>query len=159
MDVGTRYIMADAGGAYQLTGDWVLDGPDLMTEEGPETAVLLSLFTDNLALPDDVLPSTYDDDRRGWWATTAAPEGSFGSRLWLLAREKETEETRLRAIFYAEEALAWMITDEVADQVQVTAEWSVPGRLDLHVQIFREQRLIMSKPYPIIWQAVQASAI
>jgi phage gp46-like protein len=152
-DVATRYEVRDTDGALLLRGDWQFVAPDLLTDEGPETAVLLSLFSDALAHEDDVLPDIVEGDRRGWWA------GPIGSRLWLLAREKETEEVRLRAEFYAREALQWMLDDEVADQIDVVAAWTARGRLDIDVKIYREARLILSKPYPLIWAEVQRNAL
>jgi phage gp46-like protein len=155
MDVMSRYRLEDTDGALFLSGDWIFVAPDLATDESLETAVLLSLFSDALAHEDDVLPDLHHNDRRGWWADTASPSPPFGSRLWLLAREKETEDVRLRAIHYSEEALAWMIADQVADRVEVIAEWSqaTRGRLDLQVNIYRDGKLIFSKPYPIAWAA------
>jgi phage gp46-like protein len=158
-DVLTRYEVRDTDGALLLWCDWVFVPPDLLNDGGPETAVVLSLFTDALAHEDDRLPDVREGDRRGWWADTNAAEGPLGSRLWLLAREKQTDETRLRAEFYTREALKWMLDDEVADRIDVNAEWSERGRLDVAVAIYREARLIFSKPYPLIWQAVRDNAV
>jgi phage gp46-like protein len=158
-DVATRYEQTDTDGAYLLHGDWQFFPPDLLTDEGPETAVLLSLFTDGLAHEDDVLPDPGDADRRGWWADTDAPEGPIGSRLWLLAREKETAGVQQRAEFYAREALQWMIDDEVCDRIDVTATWVERGRLDLEVTIYRDARRIFSKPFPLVWQEVRRNAL
>lgn len=50
--------------ASRLTGDWVLAGGDLVAGDDLETSVILSLFTDRLATPDDPLPDPSDGDRR-----------------------------------------------------------------------------------------------
>lgn len=94
---------------------------DLASDRGLETAVLLSLFTDRRAQPDDVPPSGDPNDRRGWWADQFLPvEGDrFGSRLWLLARSTRTNETARRCEEYVREALAWMIQDRVVASVDV----------------------------------------
>jgi phage gp46-like protein len=153
-DILTRYQVTDSNGALMLTGDWVFEPPDLVNDDGLGTAVVLSLFTDRLAEPDDVLPDlSQSNDRRGWWADTGAPEGPMGSRLWLLSREKQTEEVRQRAEFYCREALEWMLEDQVADLLDITAEWSVLGRLDISIAIWRDSRLIFSRPYAVEWQA------
>jgi phage gp46-like protein len=160
-DVMTRFEVKDQLGLMLMWGDWQFEPPDLLTDEGPETAVLLSLFTDGLAGPDDVLPDHLNADRRGWWADTNAPEGPLGSKLWLLAREKTTEDTRQRAEQYCRDALQWMISDDAADVVTVEATWNAQarGRLDIDVFIYREARLIWSKSYPMIWAAVQRGAV
>lgn len=108
--------------------DLALSGYDLTTEDGLRTAVIISLFTDRRAEADDEIPDG-SDDRRGWWA------GSLGSRLWLLARAKEMPDTLARARAYAIEALQWLIDDDVATAVDVTAEWARRGVLGLRVVI------------------------
>lgn len=105
-----------------FAADLLLDGPVLATESGLRTAVIISLFTDRRARPDDVLPA--GDDRRGWWGDRhpAVDGDQIGSRLWLLNREKRTPAVLARAREYAAEALAWLVTDGVAAAVRVEAE-------------------------------------
>ncbi|WP_303905621.1 phage GP46 family protein [Thiohalomonas denitrificans] len=104
--------------------DLALDGPDLATDDGLRSAVIVSLFTDARAEPDDDIPDG-TDDRRGSWHDTYLPHDgdSEGSLLWLLSREKETADVLQRARTYAETALAWLIEDSVATAVQTEAEW------------------------------------
>jgi phage gp46-like protein len=105
--------------------DLALADADLSTDDGLRTAIILSLFTDRRAEPDDVLPS--GTDRKGWWAdayrlrANGQPE-SQGSRLWLLSREKTIPAALTKAQDSASEALAWLVEDGVADQVLVAAE-------------------------------------
>lgn len=134
-----------------LTGDWRMAGPALDDAGDLETAVILSLFTDRSAAADDRLPDG-GGDRRGWWADAEAPEGPLGSRLWLLARETATEETRQRAIAYAREALAWLIEDRVAAKVDVDAEWVERGRLTLAVRIVRDDGRPLERRYEWAWR-------
>lgn len=101
---------------------------DLSSDRGLMTAVVLSLFTDRRAENDDESPSGKADDRRGWWADQFAEiEGDrFGSRLWLLDRSKNTNETLRRADEYIREALNWMLEDKVAASIDVQVEAVVP---------------------------------
>ena len=111
-------------------GDWARDASGQLAEgDDLQTAVWMSLFTDRRAAPDDVLTDG-TDDRRGWWAD-AYCEKSLGSRLWLLDRAKHLPETLRLAETYAREALAWLVEDEVAARVDVTAEWGGPNLLVL----------------------------
>jgi phage gp46-like protein len=103
----------------------------LAGDDALQTAVVLSLFTDARARPDDGA----EGDRRGWLGDAFAPEDRYGSRLWLLKREKQTEETRRRAEDYANEALAWLVDAALATDVSVTAEWVARGVLGLAVRI------------------------
>lgn len=98
--------------------DIALDGPDLAADHGLRTAILISLFTDRMAEPDDSIPDG-TINRRGWWANP-----QLGSRLWLLGREKQTTEVLRRAREYAEEALQWLMDNGIAESVAVTTEWS-----------------------------------
>jgi phage gp46-like protein len=121
-----------------LSFDIALAGADLATDDGLETAVIISLFTDRRADPDDVIPDG-TGDRRGWWADAwPTVDGDFiGSRLWLLAREKELPVVARRAEEYAEEALAWLLAEGVARAVRVTAEQVRRGVLGLTIVIER----------------------
>jgi phage gp46-like protein len=135
--------------------DWVIEPPDLAHGHDLETAVIISLFTDGLAASDDVLPDN-TDDRRGWWGDTAPdPRDPIGSKLWLLSREKQTNDVRLRAEEYTRNALAWMLTDGVADQINVAAAWVDLGRLEVTVDIWRNGNLVLSRRYARFWLAEQ----
>lgn len=106
--------------------DWAIQRGDLAPDDGLETAIILSLFTDRRALPDDPLPDG-SDDRRGWWADAWAEQGPVGSRLWLLEREKDTRDVVNRARDYAEEALQWLVDDGIAERIEVMAGWVEPS--------------------------------
>lgn len=114
------------------TADLVLGPSGLVRDDSLKTAVILSLFTDRRAGPDDAA----GNDRRGWVGDALASDGDrWGSRLWLLRRDKQIEETRRRAIDYAQEALAWLVDDGIAASVAVEAEWIRPTALGLTVSI------------------------
>lgn len=106
-------------------------------EDGLRTSILLSLFLDARAGAEDPLPDPLNRDRRGWVGDALAPaaEDRFGSRLWLLAREKQSEATRLRAELYAREALSWIIEEGLTRSVLVSASWVARGQLALRIQV------------------------
>jgi phage gp46-like protein len=143
-----------------LAGDIAIDSGDLARETTLQTAVLLSLFTDRRATADE-LARFGGDDARGWWGDELAEvEGDeFGSKLWLLAREKVLPETLNRAREYARQALAWMIEDGVASSVAVEAAWLdtlVPrmprGILALGVEIAKPTDV--PERYALVWAGV-----
>lgn len=131
--------------------DLALAGGDLATDAGLQTATILSLFTDRRALPEDELPDG-TTDRRGWWAD-AYNERPFGSRLWLLHREKELDSVLRRAKEYTEEALAWMVEDRVASAVEVEAENLRRGTLLIRTAIIRGDGSVLERNYEYVWQA------
>ena len=114
-------------------GDLTVAEFDLTIEHGLRSAVLISLFTDARAGLDE-LPGG-DSDRRGWWGDDLSENDRIGSKLWLLAREKQTAEVAARAEGYAQEALSWMVEDGVAAAVDVTAAWIAPEHLLLEIGI------------------------
>lgn len=117
------------------TVDLVVDANDLKTDDGLQTAVIVSLFTDARA-DEDEIPAE-DRSARGWWGDLF-PEVAgdrIGSKLWLLKREKRTVETLNRAEEYASEALQWMIDDGVAESLDVTASWDPNGAMQLQILI------------------------
>ena len=144
MDIALKY---DAG-AKRF--DLAIEDGDLATDEGLETAVILSLFTDRRALEEDRLPDG-SNDRRGYWAD-AYFDRPHGSRLWLLHREKEQAEVLRRAQEYAEEALAWLVEDAVAEAVEVEA-WTVRrDTLGLRVLIRRGGGAVLERQYDYVWR-------
>lgn len=106
-------------------GDLVIRGGDLVLDEGIGTSILVSLFCD--ARADDVEP----ERQRGWWA------GEVGSQLWLLERAKATQETAARARDLARRSLQWLITEGIAESVDVAASIEGGNCLALEITIVR----------------------
>lgn len=69
-----------------------------------DAAILLSLFCDARALPQDL-----QDDPRGWWGDELA------------SRAKNVPATLRLAEDYTREALQWLLDDQVASSIDVTA--------------------------------------
>ena len=140
--------------AQQGAADLSLIDCDLASDRGLETAVLLSLFTDRRAQPDDVPPSGDPADRRGWWADQfAAVEGDLiGSRLWLLDRSVNSHETVRRAEEYVREALAWLIEDRVVSTIDVQIETTAQSLL-IGVALQRPGRDAVSFRFAHVWDA------
>ena len=140
-----------------LAGDIAIENGDLARETSLRTAVLLSLFTDRRATPEE-LARFGGDDARGWWGDSIAEvDGDqFGSKLWLLGREKVLPETLNRAREYARQALSWLVEDGVASEVRVEAAWlddlveRVPrGFLALGIEI--QKPTDVPERYALVW--------
>lgn len=150
--------MADLRTTFvDFAGDWTVAGPVLAEDAGLKTAVVISLFTDRLAEADDVLPDAGQGvalNRRGWWgdAYTDTPGDRIGSRLWLLAREKQRSEVLRRAETYAAEALQWLLDDGVAREVNVVASSSGPGVLALDIEIVRSAQPVARYRFEDFWK-------
>lgn len=148
-DIKTIFIDMEHG------ADLALDVFDLAIDDGLETAVILSLFTDARAKDDDVLPPG-QTDRRGWWgdAYPVVEGDSFGSRLWLLRASKQLQQSLNDAKAYAEEALAWLVTDGAASKVEVdtyVARFEVMG---MAVRIYRPDGTLVPFRFETLWNEV-----
>lgn len=121
----------------------------MIADDGLETAVLLSLFTDKRCSIEE-LP-TFVEDQRGWWADLISEvEGDqIGSKLWLLQREKTTVQTRQRFIDYSKEALQWMIDDGIAEEIIVSAEYITKEAIKLTIEIQKPSGLVES--FNVLW--------
>lgn len=139
--------------ATYMSGDFELNTGDLVREEGLETAVMISLFTDRRVNeyenPDNV------KDKRGWWGDLLSEieEDQIGSKLWLLERETLSSETVERAKIYALEALEWLVEDGVAQNVDVIAEKQGRERLALEVKIYKYDDTMETFKYDDVWEA------
>lgn len=135
-----------------LDADAVLEDGDLGVEVGLVTAILLSLFTDARATDEELSQFGEEEDPRGWcldFLSQFAGDVS-GSKLWLLLREKQTPETLARAKSFAQDALAWLIEDGIADAVNVTAIYPRRGLLGIVVEVVRA--LSGSRRFAFVWE-------
>lgn len=144
-------------------GDIKYDNGDLVREEGLETAVLMSLYTDQRADVDDVLPDPGSEDRRGWWGDQISDfeDDKIGSKLWLLERSS-TKATVLSDVkFYIEQALQWMIDDGVAQAIEVTVERQNrkdgSATLATQIQIKQSGGGIVAIKFDDLWKAQLAA--
>ncbi|MFB9968956.1 phage GP46 family protein [Pseudoroseomonas cervicalis] len=118
--------------------DLVLAADGLVLDRTPLTALLVSLGTDRLARADDELPQPEEageapaqlNPRRGWWGDALDSRGQIGSRLWLLERRKQAEQTRRDAQTYCAEALDW-IESRRATPVTLRVSWLRRGVLGI----------------------------
>jgi phage gp46-like protein len=125
----------------------------LLAETNPLVrAAIISLFTWRRAEPDDVV----DDAKWGWWGdnVSAVDGDKIGSRLWLLAREKLTQDTMNRAVQYAQEALAWFVEDGVASRVTVTAQRIQVSGMGLTATIYRVNQQPLELRFSDVWSLI-----
>lgn len=164
LGAGDWYVqVADDGTLTDETGAPIIDGTGFAIEDGffdgvtdlqagddLFTAVLISLFTDATASDDDVIPDG-SNDPRGWWGDIGETVG-IGSKLWLRDRSKQTALTLELVRNDIVEALQWLIDDQVAASVTVTAEWSRPGFLGSLIIITRTDGSLASMQFDWAWK-------
>lgn len=139
-------------------GDLVISGLDLARDDGLETSVIISLFSDRRATAEQIPPGQPQDDKRGYWGDvrTAIEGDQTGSLLWLLSREKQLPQTLARAEQYCREALAWMVEDKIATRIEVAATFISQGWMLLTIDIYKPDGNAASYRYNYEWAAQAA---
>ena len=116
-------------------------------------AVIISLFTWRRAGPDDPVD---DSDRKGWWGdcVPSVAGDKIGSRLWLLARRTLVADTFKDAQAYAEEALAWLLDDQIVTAVTVTVERHGNDRMNLRVTLTEQNGETLELNFADTWELI-----
>ena len=148
-----------------ITLDWLLGSAALPAEDDLVACTVIALCSDRRALPDDVLPNTDNDDRRGWWGDTDAEtlhDGwPIGSRLWLLERAKITgvgaREGSLtaRVEAYVREAVVEFKDRGVASRIDVVAQRVGTERIDAAVTLYRGNTPEVALRFADLWSNIQ----
>jgi phage gp46-like protein len=140
-------------------GDIFFAGGDLTREEGLQTAVMMSLYSDRRADNDDILPDPNNMDKRGWWGDQISEyeNDKIGSKLWLLERAKATENNLSLARIYMEECLDWMLEDEVVQDIEVETESQKrqdgTATLAAKITIYQSDGQVIALKFDDLWQA------
>lgn len=112
---------------------------DLFLENSLETAVIISLFTEQRV-----------EGEKGFWGDSIEND-LWGSKLWTLAREKLTETVRSKYQEYSREALQWLIDDKVVKSINLTSEIVKPDSIYLSVEIIRPDGSTVGYRFNTIW--------
>jgi len=137
--------------------DMKISGFQLYRDPGFETAVIISLFSDRRADPEDKVLNK-GDTRRGWWAD-ALSEIPIGSKLWLLGRSKTDGETLTLAAQYVKDALAWMKTDSIADQIDAVASRGGQDQINFAVRVIKKDEQSIFFKFFVNWKLQQIGGL
>lgn len=115
-------IFCDIKIIYDIYGDLSIINGEIEIDDTIQSAIIVSLFTD--ARIQDSIES--DVDRRGFWGDAQIDDDreTTGSLLWRLERSTITDtaiEDRKR---YCSDALRWLISDGIADTIDVFVDRS-----------------------------------
>ena len=137
-------------------GKIVWSSRDLLADDGLQTAIVISLFSDRRCATDQ-LPDN-ETDQRGFWADAFSmlDGDSTGSLLWLLRREKTINSVLGRAKDYARDALRWLVDDKVAQAVNVETEYLDRGPMAIYVEVIRPTGDAVSYRFEYAWEAQAA---
>lgn len=137
-------------------GDITVQHDGLSLDDGLVTLVLICLFTDSRADADDEIPDG-SGDPRGWPGDTFS-DSPWGSKLWLLEREKLTEAIRLRVEDYASLSMQPLLRAGYARTAEVTATIAASDRINFIVTLTRPDKSLLTVQLSRRWEAT-ANAI
>lgn len=126
-------VVQNGYGSWDISIDE--DSNDIESEDGMDSAIWVSLLTDQRAPAELVIKP---EDRRGWPGdlVSIVEERKIGSLLWLVDQRRLTTTTLNECIFYARNALQWMITDNICKDIQVSGEIVPTQGIRLTINIF-----------------------
>lgn len=132
-------------------GDLTVTHDGLSLDEGLVSMVIICLFTDARASSDDIIPDGTDDPR-GWPGDTFS-DSPWGSKLWLLDREKLTEDVRQRVADYASLAIQPLLRAGYVRNARITARISRPDRIIFTVILTRPDKTLLRIEMNKRWEA------
>ena len=105
--------------------DFQIENGDLAIDDGLETSLISSLFSDRRADESQVFQP---ERRRGWIGdlVSTTPGYLFGSHIWLLEQSRLTQTTLNDIEDYAKKALQWMVDGGFA--INISADASLTSR-------------------------------
>lgn len=132
--------------------DLGIENNELEFDDGLETAVLVSLYSDARAEVDE-LPIG-QTSRRGFWgdAVENPDKVNTGSKLWLLDRAKTTDELLEQVREYCEAALQWLVDDAIAESVTVETRYLDKFSMAIEITIARPQGEKQPFKYGYVWE-------
>ena len=126
-----------------------IENGDFVADDGLETAVIISLFTDARVSVEQLPPG--EVNQKGWWGDKVSDvdQDKIGSRLWTLSRAKRTTQTLRQYEDYSKEALEWMKEDGVAATINAAAYYDVVTKfLMMNLEIVRPKE---TTKYKVNW--------
>ena len=142
MDTNTKYL-----GVSTDDNDLFFTNDEQLLKD----AVVVSLFTWRRSNDGD-LPT--DAFRYGWWADTYN-SSKIGSRLYLLPREKITDDLIPKIDSICHEALQWLIDDGVVSEILITSARIDIGTIGTSIVIVKNSETVLSLDFSNIWKQYQ----
>ena len=135
--------------------DIVIENGDFANEDGFETNIWVSLFTDARADESQVI---VPENRRGWLGNlaTEVPERQLGGYLWLAEQRRLNQDTLNEVIDYIRKSIEWMVTDELCLKIEVSGSIIPRTGIEANVVITAKDG-ITSDHYIELWRLTGAN--
>lgn len=140
--------------ANNFIADISIGAAGIESDEGLETAIVLSLFSD-ARVTEEELPPT-ETSKRGYWGDMYSDiDGDHhGSKLWLFDREKQTLENLSKIEDTSKAALQWMIDDGIVKSIDVQASYPQAERVLIAIQATKPDGEIYA--FKMLWDGQSA---
>lgn len=101
--------------------DIAIENGDFANENGFDTAIWVSLFTDARASESQVI---LPENRRGWLGNLVSdnPERQLGGYLWLSEQRRLDQDTLNETVDFIRKSLSWFTEDGIAVSIDVSGE-------------------------------------
>lgn len=120
------------------------DDGDFILTEGLDTALDMSILEQRRADSSEV---PRPELRRGWWGNTLNDlYFEIGSKLWLLLQARKTQSTLNSAEDYVQNALEWMLDDDLIDELNVSTYFE-ESVMHIKVELLKHNNVIHTAFY------------
>jgi phage gp46-like protein len=130
---------------------------DAEQEQGFETSIIMSYFSNRRANVDDILPD--NSGYKGGWVGDEILNDLYvenlvlGSRLWLLSRSKMNNQLLIDAREFCLESLQWMLDFNITDKIIITTERADIEHISIDTKIYRPENKNLNYRYFYNWIA------
>lgn len=129
--MSTDVVLTHNGSFYDIS--WTAAG-DINTAETLDTYILMCLFEERRASPDEVAPPQL---RRGWLGNESTPGFEQGSKVWEFEQERLTGSMLAELRVVVRDCLQPLIDDGLADDVLVAQPSLSGGAVRVSITIIR----------------------
>ena len=130
--------------------DLAIENGDFKNQDGMDTALNVSLFTDARATREQVV---VPENRRGWLGNIVSEvaERQLGGYLWLTEQRRLTQDTLNEVVDYCRKSLVWLLEDNVCLGLEVTGAIVPRTGIALNVDITARNGATDSHYFPL-WE-------
>jgi len=143
--IDVKFIL-DNDGRFDID----IENGDLVGEDGFDTAIWISLFTDARASSSQVLQP---EQRRGWIGNKVSIDQNrqLGGYLWLIDQRRLNHTTLIETIDYARKSLQWLIDDNICTAIDVSGIIKATEGIELTILITSTEGITTTN-YVKIWK-------
>ena len=143
-DVDAAFVQDTETGLYDLE---IAENGDLLQTKGFDTSLLRTILGEQRADESEIAFSEY----RGGWIGNTANEDNFedGSKFWIKFKSRRDQESVNLMSTYLRAGMQWLIDDNHAKDVEVSASLFGSGGVRVDIEMIRDGSLVDSNSFTI----------